>query len=756
MTLQIESLNPMPPDNFPADGRDDNLSVSQILSALWRRRVVFLSVIFAIAALGFVILKLLTPTYTSTAVLVLSARQDGVVDMRQPYMNMNPSDPVIRSEVDALQSRTLINRVIDREHLLADPEFNQYVRAFHPNPIVCIPARILPGFMKVKLGCKKPDASLLSPAQVKYNVASRFLKAYSVVSDTKTYSVKLSVTSADPQKASRLLNSLADEYMKSQVDERIGQAAQAAMSMNPKLAQLRKDVTQADRAVQKFQEAHHIVDLPGSEGQSNTLAVQEVQNLAAQLSSARTIRAQLEAAQQEVGKLAVNPAQILSAPAVAAAPVVENLRVQEATATAQLASLEGTYGARNPVVASAKNQVAQLRQRLSEEAQRAVLQLSAQMRQAQASERQLQARLNELTSTRTVESRTLSELRQLVSAQTAARTVYDAFVQGMYRAAAQNGVPTARGRVVQYADTVDWPTFPNMTVMMALVLLFATMTATGIVYALEAADQSFHNANQIEAATGLVVLGITLLDRSPSNRLAVREGGTVSRRMITESSSALSESVRLTRTAIAFARGDRPSKTVMITSAVPGEGKTTFALMLARQSASTGSRAIVIEAEMRQPKFGRDLSPLPPKGLADYLMGNATLEQVVGIDDVSGMHFIAAGRPNHCSSELLASKRMELLLSELRNHYDLIVLDTPPAAIVADALQLGGIVDSAILVVKWASTPRYLMLDAIKKLRAVRAPLTGVVMAQVDARQYKHYGQGILPYEYARSYYTGA
>jgi len=99
---------------------------------------------------------------------------------------------------------------------------------------------------------------------------------------------------------------------------------------------------------------------------------------------------------------------------------------------------------------------------------------------------------------------------------------------------------------------------------------------------------------------------------------------------------------------------------------------------------------------------------------------------------------------------------METLLRQLRGEYDLVVLDTPPAAIVADALQLCGMIDAAIMVVKWASTPRYLVQDAIKKLRAVRAPLAGVVMAQVDGRRYRYYGRGTLPNEYAKSYYTGA
>jgi capsular exopolysaccharide synthesis family protein len=224
--------------------------------------------------------------------------------------------------------------------------------------------------------------------------------------------------------------------------------------------------------------------------------------------------------------------------------------------------------------------------------------------------------------------------------------------------------------------------------------------------------------------------------------------------MLTQPSSALSESLRLTRAAIASSRADRLPKVVMITSAVPGEGKTTFALMLGRQSAAGGSRTIVIEAEMRRPKFGRDLQELPAKGLAEYLTSQAGLDEVIGFDESSGMHFIAAGSGGQNCTELLGSPRMSALLTSLAARYDLVIVDTPPSAIVADALRMSGMVDAAILLVKWASTPRHLVLDGIKKLKGAKAPLVGIVMTQVDARKYKSYGQGTLAYDYARSYYT--
>ena len=756
MTQQIDPLHLVPLENRPPTADNDGVTVGQIFSALNRRWPVLVSVILIITIIGFAVVKSLTPTYTSTSIIVLSARQDSVVDLQEAYMHAAAADALIRSESDALHSRTLVNRVIDRENLIADPEFNVFIRPVEPDLLTQWGLDpYLPKFVQRFLQSTPPDPSRLTPEQLKYNVATQVLRAYSVTSDPKTYSVDIAFTSTDAAKASRVANRFAAEYMASQIDERIASSDNAAIWLNPRLVELSKKVAQADRAVVEFREANHIVDLPSAQGEDNTLALQQIQNLAQGLTAARTTRAHLEAAQQEVSRLQDDPDRALSAPAVAAAPVVENLRIQEVTAGAQLASLLGTYGDRHPLVISAKNALQELRDRLQEEANRALKRLEVQMHEAQASEAQLQTRLDELTRIRGGESRLLPQLRQLESEQTAAKTVYDTFVQGLFRAVAQDGVPVPKGRIIQYADTVDFPTFPNLRIAMAVLFVAATMIAIAVVYALEAADKSFHSADQLEDSLHLPVLGLTLRDPNASRRMT-RGRAQVSQRILAEPMSAMSETVRLAQTAIAFSRADRQSKIVMVTSAVPAEGKTTLALMMARQSAAAGKRTIVVEAEMRRPTFYKELAPLPPKGLAEYLRSQAALDDILGIDAPTGMHFIAACGQSKFSSELLASPRMAALLRELGTRYDLIILDTPPATIVADALQLGGVIDAAVLVVKWNSTPKHLVLDAAKKLRAANVPLVGAVITQVDARKYRFFGQGALPYEYAKAYYTAA
>ncbi|HUN50363.1 MAG TPA: polysaccharide biosynthesis tyrosine autokinase [Candidatus Sulfotelmatobacter sp.] len=757
MTLQLSAPPLMPLGRQPADETEaDGISLGQVFGVLWRRRVLLLSAIIGITLGGFLVVKSLTPAFTSTAIVVVSARPDNIVNLEDASLQTAESDGIIRSEVDALTSRTLVDRVIDRENLMDDPEFNIYARPFRPNLLTRLGVvDYLPAVLQHYVRSKPLDPSRLTPAQLKYNVATMVMKAYDVSSDAKTYSVKVSFTSIDAEKAARIANAFVEEYMKTQVDDQIAASDKAAAWLNPKLAELSKKVADTSQAVEDFRAQHHIINLPAAQPEGNTLALQEVQNLAQDLSTARTTRANAEAAEREMQQLLKDPGNALSAPVVAQAPVVENVRIQEVTEAAHLAELRGTYGEKHHLVQEAEASLKKLRERLKQEVRRATQQLDVQMHQAESTEARLQAQMNKLTARRNGENSAMPRLAQLEADAASAVTIYNTFVQGYYRAITQDGVPMPKGRIVQRADVSDAPSFPNVPAFMAVIFLVAVIVAVGTVYGMEARDKTFRSARALEEAVQVPVLGLTLLAPGRLRRLMHRHAP-VSQQLLAKPTSAMSEAVRLVRTAIATSDTQHPPKVVMVTSAVPGEGKTSFALMLARLSALAGKRVLVIEAEMRKPTFGVELNPLPERGLTEFLVGRASLDEIIGVDKASGAHFIAVRKRSRFASELLASPQMKRLMDEVTPKYDLVVVDTPPVTIVADALELGYAIDAAVLVVKWGGTPRHLVAQAVRLLRAARMPLIGTVMSQVDAERYGSYGEGALPYDYAKTYYAGS
>ncbi len=754
----------MPPS---AAEEADGISIGEIIATLWRRRVVLMSVAVGLTLLGFVVVKLLTPSFSATAILILNQQPDSVLSLEPAYLHMGDSDAVTRSQSDAIQSRTLIDRVVDREGLMDDPEFNPYAQAFQPNLLTRLGiAQRLPHVLQPYVLSKPLDPSMLTPAQIKYRVATMVLKSLDVEPDTKTYTVKINFSSVDSEKAARIANAFAQEYLNTQMDEHAEYSDFAAKWLDDKLATLSKKVQESGTAVAKFRADNHIVNYPGAQAEGNTLALQQVQNIAQQLSDARSKRTELEAQEQALQQLASNPNSALSAPAVAQAPAVENLRNQVVTAAAHLAELRGIYGTQHPLVLAAQGSLNDLQRQLQGAVQIAVAQLSTQLRQARGNESQAQAQLDTLSQARDKEASLMPRLQQLEAEQAAAVAAYNTFSQGYYHATMQDGVPTAKGHIVQVADPLDYPSYPNTLIFMAVIAIASGMIAVATVYILESRDKSFHSIRQLEADTGVPVLGITL--RAPRERItftrlarltrSLDDSQPVSERMLTQPNSSLSETVRLVRTAITFSHVSRPPKIIMVTSAVPGEGKTTFTMMMARLSAVSGKRVLVIEAEMRRPCFARELnSNLPKKGLTDYLLGEATIDEVIGVDKASGAHFIAVRKPVQHPGDLLASARMSELLDEAAKRYDLVVLDTPPATIVSDALELGRgqAIDAAVLLVKWASTPAHLVVDAARKLRAINVPLAGTVLTQVDPKRYSSYGGGRLAYQYGKNYYSG-
>src|SRR5262249_29501826 len=152
--------------------------------------------------------------------------------------------------------------------------------------------------------------------------------------------------------------------------------------------------------------------------------------------------------------------------------------------------------------------------------------------------------------------------------------------QGYYHALAQDGVPSAVDKIIQFADPVDAPTFPNVLIFMAVIFVAAVMIGVAVVYVLEARDKSFRTVRQLESNTGVQVLGITVQAQKDRLRFArLRSNVPVSLQTLNQPNSTLSETVRLVRSAISASQPAHAPKVLMVTSAVPGEGKTTFAMM---------------------------------------------------------------------------------------------------------------------------------------------------------------------------------
>ncbi len=197
----------------------------------------------------------------------------------------------------------------------------------------------------------------------------------------------------------------------------------------------------------------------------------------------------------------------------------------------------------------------------------------------------------------------------------------------------------------------------------------------------------------------------------------------------------LRASIEALHTALVLSDVDQPPRTVAITSAEAGEGKTTVAIALARTAAGQGQRCIVLDGDLHQPAIASALGVPSELGLIDHLARDTAMEDMVQIDFKSGAHFVGAGQPVAHGSALLGSVKMRRLLAALGEVYDLVVIDTAAVLATDDTAALASYVDKTLVLVRWAKTRRKAALAALARLSEADADIAGLVLSRVDRRK---------------------
>jgi capsular exopolysaccharide synthesis family protein len=212
--------------------------------------------------------------------------------------------------------------------------------------------------------------------------------------------------------------------------------------------------------------------------------------------------------------------------------------------------------------------------------------------------------------------------------------------------------------------------------------------------------------------------------------------------------SPLSEAIRTLRSSIHMSDVDQPPKVIHVTSACPGEGKTTIAASLAISAAFGGLNVVLVDADLRHPAASRIFKLEQEKGLVDVLMGAATADSVLRFHKDLKLKIIPAGSKSLNPPDVLSSERMKALIARLKETFDYVVVDTPPVGPVVDSVIVSNLSDKTIFVVRWAATPRELVETAIAQA-STQKRVAGVVFNSVKQDRAKKYG---VQYYYGKSY----
>lgn len=703
-----------------------NLSFEEMLRKLRRRMWLIASIVAVLTLLTAVVSLLLPSRYTATAKVLLADNSSVGPDLVAAAQGLPPDLAFMTSQVQVVASRNLAANVIDKLDLQSDPEFNADLRekTLVQEMMEKLPIDWIKGLLGLPTAIT--DEDLASRLQ-RESIIDTFIDNLKTEVVESSRVIDITFTAEDRQKAALIANALADAYINQHLENQY-QAIRRTMSwLNDRVAALRQEVKTADDAVERFRSERGL--LKGTRGE--TINEQQVSELSSQLVLARSRRAESEARLSQVRGLA-RSGGIASIAEVANSPLISTLNAQETEVKRKLATYSQEYGERHPLPISAKAELQDLQNKIASEINRVVQTLQNEVVVAAAREQSLQRSLDQFSSRLSKSNADEVTLRALERDAEAARGTLETFMQQTHQLSAQDTLKAQQGDVtlISYAAIPLEASFPKRKLLVVLAIVVSGLIGVVVALIVEQLDAGFRSSEQVEQAFDLPVLGLVPDLGGKRHKPA--------RYVLQHPTSSFAEAIRRIHARLLQ---ERAVHTVLFTSAEPSEGKTTLSLSMAQVGARLGRRVLLIDTDFRKSEVAELLELQKSPGLIDLLAKRVRLQDVVQVDK-SGAHVIVAGAFEAQTSEMLMLRELSTLMSELREQYDLIVVDAAPILSLADAGLVAGQVDRTIVVVRWAATRRSVVGQALNEVIVAGGKLGGVILSQVDVKRHSLYSFG--------------
>ena len=681
------------------DRDDDEIDLMELARALWRGKWTIAMVsVAAVLLAGYYVFGVAVPKYRSTVVMTLEVRSKQVVDIESVISGVSTEGAALNTEVEVLLSRRVLGKLVDNLNLVDDPEFNSNLR----------PASALSGAMGFVLGLVRSgdggegeEAVRKTPRDVTIDNLYETLSA-SVKRDTYVYT--LSATTSDPQKSARIVNTLADIYIDEQIAVKFEATEQAVAWLSERVTELEADLRAKEES------------LKVAMAETDLISPEALEGLNLQGKDLRDRLQEMNSQVERAGETETRLRAFLETGDRAAAV--------EATGDATL----------NRLLQSASDgdaEAAQLfDQRLDTLAARAQaerIRLGNQVDALRQSYEVLQNRIG-------TQSEDLVRIQQMEREVETTRTLYETFLTRLKETAVQRGLQQADSRVLSDA-ILGKKVEPRVAMTLALAVILGAMIGACVVLVRQFLHNTFRMAEELEAATGYSVMG-----QIPAMPFKTRKD--LIGYLQDKPTSAAAEAVRNLRTSILLSDIDAPPKVIMSTSSLPGEGKTTLAISLAQNLAGLGKRVLLIEGDIRRRTLNEYFNEAPRGGLITALAGDVPLHEIVFFDERLGADVLMGQKSRANAADIFSSDRFRNFVSQAREAYDYVIIDTPPVLVVPDARVIGQHVDAIVFTVAWDRTNRGQVTAAMREFESVNLRVTALVLAQIDPKGMKRYGYG--------------
>jgi capsular exopolysaccharide synthesis family protein len=555
---------------------------------------------------------------------------------------------------------------------------------------------------------------------------SDFLSRLGVSQVQNSRLVEISFRDPDPALAASVVNTLASTYITQSLDTRASAVQETSTWLTEQISEQRKQVADAEAALQNYRERHDALTIEGAQN----IVVQKLGDLNAAVTKAKTERMQREAVYRQVAQASNDPRALDALPAVVSNVFVQQQRAELSSLQREQAQLGEKLGDRHPDMLRVRQAIQTAQDRLRAAVQEVVQSLRNDYEAALEQESSLTRALNQQKGEAQSMNRKGIQYAVLQREVESTKEVYDSLLQRARLTAVTGERKTSSVRIVDRATEPDMPIGPGRLQVLLVALLGGAFLAVGLAFFVEYFDNRLKTPAAVETHLRLASLGAI-----PRKRRTLRIG----RRLVDYSTpSPLVEAFRRLRANVLFA-SPGGLKSVVVTSASPNEGKTIIAANLALGLAQAGQRVALVDADLRRPHIHAVLGLTLEPGLSNLLTQRSPIEQVVQATSVPNLMAVTAGTLPPNPAELIGSPQFTALLRLLESRFDIIVIDTPPVMVVADASILAHQTSGVLFVVDASSTSRHAAQAALDQLERAHARFLGAVLNRVDARLRRYY-----------------
>jgi polysaccharide biosynthesis transport protein len=704
---------------------------------LRKRKWVVLATFAIVFALSVIATMNATRLYEATSKVAIFPENPNVLGFKD-MENSSPDyeyEATLETQVAILRSNALALKVIEAMRLYQDPRFTT-VKQVVPNSSTLGPSM-------------QPD-----PEQAA-GLLGAFHGGLTVQLVPSSRLIQVSYTHPDPQFATEITNTLVKTFIEENFRTKYESVTQTSEWLSRELADLQLKVQTAEEKLVRYQKDHSILGVD----EKQNIVTAKLDELNKELTAAQTDRIEKEADYKLA--MAADPASFTKETPEGKGALLDKLREKEAELETQYAQATTQFGSGYPKVTELSNQLKQVRDAIEAEKTKMRDQLRDEYLAALQREDLLASAFNQQKQEANHLNESAIEYSVLKRDAETNRQLYQDLLQKLKEAGVSAGLRSSNIRVVDIARTPTHPITPDVQRNLVLGFLLGLSLGIGLALVLESFDTTVRNMDELSAISTLPALGTIPLQAASNDGLRKRlttmstdleKSGSPALVTFERPKSEAAEAYRALRTSILLSSFGGPPKVILVTSAMPQEGKTTISANSALVLAQRGSRVLLVDADLRRPGIEKLFGLRPRGGLSTLISGSDKVEDVIlPFPEVPNLWILPAGPIPPQPAELLGSAVMKDYIARWRNEFDHVIIDTPPCLSVTDAVLLSPEADRVILVARAGRTTKPAVRHACDLLLQVNARVMGIVLNAFNLRSahgYYYYGGRYPNYYY--------